>query len=143
MLNGETVTNTGGTLKADSGATLDLTNATIAGGLLTGGGTIQTLGSGSDSTLDGSSGHPVTIDTGTTVTVNVGTTLDLTGAIADNGTLTTALAGGTIDLESAGRHRRHPDRSRHGGRQHRQQRDQECGIDRPIAARWRRSTAPR
>ena len=46
VLNGETVTNTGGMLEADSGATLDLTNATIAGGLLTGLGTIQTLGGG-------------------------------------------------------------------------------------------------
>ena len=90
-----------GLVQVDASSTLDLTNATIAGGLLTGAGTIQTLGSGSDSTLDGSSGHTVTIDTGTTVTANLGTTLDLTGAITNNGTLTTALTGGTIDLENA------------------------------------------
>ena len=90
----------------DVGATMDLTNATIAGGLLTGLGTIQTLGSGSTSTLDGTSGHTVTIANGTTVTVNTGTTLDLEGTIASGGSsaqilvagASTIIANGTISL---------------------------------------------
>ena len=66
------VDNTGGKIEADTGATLDLTNATIIGGLLTGSGTIALIGNGSESPPEGSSGHPVRIESGPTVRVNPG-----------------------------------------------------------------------
>ena len=92
-----TIENNGGTVEAVTGATLDLANVTIFGGLLTGGGTIETIGNGSESTFDGTTSE-VTISSVTTVTVNNLTTLDLTGMIVNDGTL--AAVGGTIDLEN-------------------------------------------
>ena len=95
-----TVENIGGTVKADTGGTLDLTNVTIFGGLLTGGGTIATLGAASSSTFDGTNVDGLTIASSTKVTVNTGTTLTLTGMITSTGAEIDAAAG-TVDLQNA------------------------------------------
>ncbi|MGH9808768.1 MAG: beta strand repeat-containing protein, partial [Terriglobia bacterium] len=92
-----TIQNNGGTVKADSGGTLDLTNVTIFGGLLTGTGTIATVGNGSESYFDGTA-SALSIGSGTTVTVNDQTTLDLTGTITNAGKIDAA-SGGTIELD--------------------------------------------
>ena len=87
-----TVTNTGGTVQVDSGATLDLESAIIIGGTLSGLGTIAAVSG--DNTLNG-----VSIAVDTKVTANANATLDLTGTIANNGEID-AVVGGTIDLEN-------------------------------------------
>ena len=97
------VNNADGEIRISGTGTLNLTNATIAGGLLTGTGIIATLGIGSKTTLDGSSGHAVTIDAGTSVTVNTGTTLQLTGMIGGDGEISVAgaskiIANGAISV---------------------------------------------
>ena len=95
---GTAVTNTGGTIQVNSGAELDLTSASITGGLLTGTGTIATTVSGTTTTLE-----DVTIDTGTTVTVNAGTTLVLNGTIDGGGAImvagaSTIVGNGTVSV---------------------------------------------
>ena len=75
-----------GAVEADAGATLDLTNVTIFGGLVTGGGTIETIGAGSNTTFDGTT-SALKIDFGTTVTVNDGTSLTLAGTINNYGSI--------------------------------------------------------
>ncbi len=92
VLNGATVTGTGGEIDAATG-TLDLVNATIDGGTLGGSGTIETAAGNSSSTLNG-----VTIASGTTVTDSTGT-LVLTGAITDHGEIDATT--GTLDLDNA------------------------------------------
>ncbi len=104
IASGSTVTDSVGTLAltgtiTDHGeidattGTLDLDNATVTGGTLDGGGTIETAAGNSSSTLSG-----VTIGSGSTVTDSVGT-LALTGAITDHGEIDATT--GTLDLNNA------------------------------------------
>src|SRR5919108_654844 len=93
----------GGTITAVTGGAIDLENATLQGGTLStsGTGTLATQGTG-DNTLDGTSGHTVTIGSGTTLTVNNATTLDLTGTIANGGTITAGTGGAGPSSETPG-----------------------------------------
>lgn len=82
-----------GSISVVGGAVLDLVNAAITGGTLSGPGRIATATGNTDTTLNG-----VTIAAGTTVTAAVGT-LDLSGIITSQGAIDAAL-GASIDLEN-------------------------------------------
>jgi hypothetical protein len=88
----DTVTNTGGTIKALAGGTVELNATDLIGGTLTsvGTGVISDFGA----LLDGTSGHPITITSGSTLQVlapateaNFNNSLTLQGSIINNGTI--------------------------------------------------------
>ena len=113
VLNGdsgtETVTNTGGTVQVDAGATLDLETATISSGNLTVAGTLDSTGTSfitdvvltNTGTIEATTGT-LTIDLSTTIT-NAGTmeaddaTLLLVDSVNNSGLLE-ANGGGTLDI---------------------------------------------
>jgi fibronectin-binding autotransporter adhesin len=78
----DTVTNTGGTIQALTGSTVNLYADVIGGNLATSGtGVIDSYGA----TLDGTSTHPVTITSGSTVQLLAGETMYLEGSIVNDG----------------------------------------------------------
>jgi hypothetical protein len=92
---GTTIINFGATITVDGAAALDLDGATIAGGILSGDGTIAT--EGGVSTLEG-----VAINSITTVDATDGTVLDLSGAIVNNGIIALNSSGDATQLEISG-----------------------------------------
>src|ERR1700733_2143025 len=92
---GTTIINFGATITVDGSAALDLDGATIAGGILSGDGTIAT--EGGVSTLEG-----VAINSITTVDATDGTVLDLSGAIVNNGIIALNSSGDATQLEISG-----------------------------------------
>ena len=94
ILNPGTFTNTGGTIEAQTGSTVQLSGATIVGGLLTtsGSGVIRNT---STATLDG-----VTI--GSTVSANNATTTTLIGTITNGGLISLNSGGSLTDVRLSG-----------------------------------------
>ena len=92
---GTTIVNFDATMTVDGGATLDLDGAVIAGGTLSGDGTIATMGG--LNTFD-----EVAIASATTVDVTDSTVLDLTGLITNNGVIALNSSGDATELEISG-----------------------------------------
>ena len=92
---GTTIVDFDATVTVDGGATLDLNGAVIAGGTLSGDGTIATM-SGLN-TFD-----EVAIASATTVDVTDSTVLDLTGLITNNGVIALNASGDATELEISG-----------------------------------------
>ena len=92
-----TVTNTGGTIEALTGSTVNLYADVIGGNLTTTGtGVIDSYGAA----LDGTSTHPVTITSGSTVQLTAGETMYLEGSIVNDGTIfqNTSSYGTTLEF---------------------------------------------
>ena len=92
-----TVTNTGTVEATGTQARSICRTPRSPGGTVGGAGTIATQISGSDSTLNN-----VTIASGTAVKVTDNTALDLTGTIANGGTIALNSSGDTTQLEISG-----------------------------------------
>jgi FecR protein len=92
---GTTIINFGATITVDGAAALDLDGATIAGGTLSGDGTIATVGG--VSSFEG-----VTIASATTVSVTNDTILDLSGPIVNSGIIALNSSGDATQLEISG-----------------------------------------
>jgi hypothetical protein len=90
--NGSSWTNTGGTITAETGASVELTaNTTITGGTLSTAGTGQIyVASGNEANLSG-----LTISSGSALNVQNNGELNVTGTITNNGTITLEAAGNT------------------------------------------------
>lgn len=89
-----TFTNSGnGTIAAESASHIDLSGATVVGGVLT------SVGSGHFHALDSSAFSNVTISTGSAVEVADGHALTLLGGIVNNGLLTLLSTGQPTDLK--------------------------------------------
>ncbi len=92
---GTTLVNFDATVTVDGAATLDLDGAVIAGGTLSGDGTIETMGG--VNTFD-----DVAIASATTVDITDNTVLDLTGLITNSGVIALNSSGDATELQVFG-----------------------------------------
>jgi hypothetical protein len=90
---GTTIDNTNGVITAGAGSTVELDQATIVGGNLTGSGNFEL--STLDARLDGSV-NPVTIGPGANINVRTSERLAVMGTLINNGTVTLNDVGGAV-----------------------------------------------
>ena len=93
-----TVTNTGGTIEALAGGTVNLNGTDLIGGTLTSVGTGVIQGYNS-ALLDGTSGHAVTITSGTNFDIPNSFVTVIAGTITNNGTINVQAGNNGTDLE--------------------------------------------
>ena len=93
-----TVTNTGGTIKALAGGTVNLNGTDLIGGTLTSVGTGFIQGYNS-ALLDGTSGHAVTITSGTNFNIPNDDIAVIAGTITNNGMINIQASNNATDLE--------------------------------------------